>query len=751
MRGTSPRREQRMKVTAKLAFGLLLLAALPASAGLTVWMSSDGNTINYDVSGDSTAYECVSVSLDDPSLPGGFCSIPGPGHTSGSFTCNYLGSHTVYAEEYSSTSHNPFPPQTVEVTNLPPPFCNLALNNIKFDINANTPANDSRVILSNSYIAPFTSTPYFSYPHYQSLLAKDRAIPVDFRVYYNAAPASGVQVDLSIIDPADTSKYLTGAAGDNKGPAPTFKDNCVPCATYTVTSGANGFVETELDLDPASHAGDNYQVVATATYPDGSKKTVASGTITAWKRIFLEKRQMYRRGAPLATDAPAGVSHIIVRNLPISSHLSKFGNPDDYFSKGDQLTLMHAPAFGQVKSGFYSASYQIVSNPVDFTASAPTPGHCAKNKPCSITTNGTTQVMGINTVFTKLKVDDVINISTGAAGVVDTRYVLSIIDNTNLTVHAATSTSAANLSYTVGDPNLVLTNHNAYTRLTLDHALTESYQREPAVNASTGDLTLNDAAVNVASGAFDCPDTLLLGDASGQPSRVFPSAFTEYLLIPTTGNSPLPRVLINGGPMMQHFADKWFSTPQPVVVVPGDPNPLVSNGYPAAPNQQLLFVGDSETGNITQVGSAGLTNPPGTVPNENVSFLEMGTVEERVTENMSGMYQANPSDVMQKTEVHELIHQWRPNAAVFPSLGDHCNETAYDQTGAGSPSGAPSYCVMTEPNSVPSVAAPWSSTTQISPVEWQYRNLTTLLHFDSSKSPQSEYVAIRDTPDPWKP
>ncbi|HEY2325517.1 MAG TPA: hypothetical protein VGJ82_21855, partial [Thermoanaerobaculia bacterium] len=651
----------------------------------------------------------------------------------------------------SSTSHVSFTPQTVEVTALPPAFCNLAVDDVKFDINANTPANDSRVILSNSYMAPFTSTPYFAYPHYQSLLAKDRVIPVNLRVYHNAAPASGVQVDLSIIDPADKSKYGTGVAGDNKGPMPTFKDNCIPCSTYTVTSGANGYVQTELDLDAASHAGDNYQVVATATFDDGTKKSGTSGTITAWKRIFLEKRQMYRRGAPLATDAPAGVSHVVVQNLPISSRLSKFGNPNDYFAKGDQLTLMHAPAFGQAKSGFYTGSYQIASNPVDFTASAPTPGPCSKNKPCSITTNGSTQITGINTVFTKLKVDDVINISTGTAGVVDTRYVLSIIDNEHLTVHAPTTSSSSSLSYTVGDPNLVLTSHNAYTRLTLDHALTESYQREPAVNPNTKNLTLNDAAVIAASGFFDCPDTLLLGDASGQPNEVFPSAFTEYLLIPTTGSSPLPRVLIDGGPMMQHFADKWFSTPQAAVVVPGNPDPLVSLGYPAAPNQQLLFVGDSETGNITTVGAAGLTNAPGTVPNENVSFLEMGTVEERVTEDMSGLYQATPSDVMQKTEVHELIHQWRPNAAVFSGLGDHCNETAYDQTGGGSPSGAPSYCVMADPNSVPAVTAPWSSTIQISPAEWQYRNLTTFLHFDSSKAPPSEYIAIRDTPDPWKP
>ena len=75
-----------MKVTAKLAFGLLLFAALPASAGLTVWMSGDGNTINYDVSGDNSIYNCVSVTLDNPTFFGGFCSEPGPGHISGSFT-----------------------------------------------------------------------------------------------------------------------------------------------------------------------------------------------------------------------------------------------------------------------------------------------------------------------------------------------------------------------------------------------------------------------------------------------------------------------------------------------------------------------------------------------------------------------------------------------------------------------------------------------------------------------------------------
>lgn len=735
-----------MKVTAKLAMGFLLFAALPASAGLTVWVSGDGNTINYDVSGDNPIYDCVSVTLDNPTFGGGVCSEPGPGHYASSYTCNYLGSHTLYAREYNSTGQQVFTPQTVDVTALPPSFCHLALNNIKFDINADT--NDSRVILSNSYKAPFTSTPYFPYPHYQGLLAKDGAIPVDFRVYYNAAPASGVQVDLSIIDPPDTSKYLTGAANDNKGPAPTFKDNCVPCATYTVTSGANGFVETELDLDPATHAGDNYQVVATATYPDGSTKTVTSGTITAWKRIFLEKRQMYRRGAPLATDAPAGVSHIIVRSLPISSHLSKFGNLDDYFAKGDQLTLMHAPAFGQPKSGFYTGSYQITSKPVAFTAAPLSAGPCVKNKPCFVTTNATTQVVGTGTVFTKLNVDDVIDIPSATAGVLDTRYVLSIIDNEHLTVDAPTTTSASNLSYQVGDPNLVVMTHNAYTRLTLDHALAESYHREPGVPADV--LTLNDAVVIAASGLFDCPDTLLLGDASAQPAHVFPSAFTEYLLIPASGGPGLPRVLIDGGAMLQQFADKWFATPQPAVVNPGDPNPMTANGYPAAPNQQLLFVGDSETGPINLAGSAGLTNHKGTVPNENVSYLEMGTVEQRVTQDTSGMYQANPSDIMQKTEVHELIHQWYPNVNVF-GVNDHCNETAYDQTGAGLPSGSPSYCVMAALDSSPQVPAPWSSTTMISPIEWQYRNLTTFLHYDSAKSPPSEYVAIRDTLDPWKP
>ncbi len=60
--------------------------------------------------------------------------------------------------------------------------------------------------------------------------------------------------------------------------------------------------------------------------------------------MFVEKKLMFRRGAPLATDAPAGVTNIIVENAEISATGDEFGN-------GDVILLMHAPAFGQPKNG----------------------------------------------------------------------------------------------------------------------------------------------------------------------------------------------------------------------------------------------------------------------------------------------------------------------------------------------------------------------------------------------------------------
>ncbi|HXG59036.1 MAG TPA: hypothetical protein VNL91_08425 [Thermoanaerobaculia bacterium] len=453
--------------------------ALPAAGQVSAYVS--GNVIYWSAGGARVSPDqshCVTTVLVDevPQMSNGNAppcyNTPSISSRTG---CNWVGTHVV-----SGYASNPddnridLGSATVTVSDPPPASCGFADAEVRFE-NASSGIDDTRILLSN--VPPgLSGVPSYGYPRFQSFLGRDAAIPVGLRTIKNGVATPGVPVVLKVLDPPDRSPYVAGGpgivqpvpgsrAGDNVGALPKLTGSGVTDngnGTYSVTSGANGYVGVVMELDASARAGDNYKVEATATFDGGLVKSATSAEMIAWKRLFVEKRQMFRRGAPLATDAPAGITRIIVRDTPISS-------TGERFARNDNVMLLHAPPYGQAKGpgSYYSGLYRIGLRPQRFTAVAPVVG------PGTVTTNGTTLIVGVDGArdrvrFDRLTPGDVINIYTG--GVRESRVVTTITDRTHLTVDKPTISSATGLTYEIGDYNLIP--GTRYLRLTLDRPLT---------------------------------------------------------------------------------------------------------------------------------------------------------------------------------------------------------------------------------------------------------------------------------------
>jgi len=747
----------------------------PAASGVAVtihaFLDSD---INVSASAGTTTYHVSAGNSIG-------VSIPGP--TSG----------------VGFTAQTPLSAFSVESLSVGSQIANTTPGDIQFDITNTTPADDRRVLLSNLHHSPGTTMPQFPYPLYQGRLAKDAAIPIDLRILYGGVGTSGVPVTLRIIDPPDPSEYIVGTAnwqgqpvpgatlshtGDNVGPPPTFHGNCVPCATYSVTSGANGTITAELDLDPQTRAGDNYQVEATARFPNGTTKTVRSGVITAWKRMFVEKQQMFRSGVPLAGDAPIGVTHIIVPDIDISD------TTGDRIGRTDYLVLLHAPSFGQPKvvSSFYQGRYQVNGHPRTFTI--PTTGYPAAGIG-TVHTFGTTSIEGIQSHFHRqVDVDDVINLPSATGGT-EARWVVAVLDNTHLTVNAPTSTntgtgaSVPGLPYTIGDSNLL--SGLTYVRLPLDRPLTENYQREPL--AARGVVSLNDSVARLtvsqfppaAADYFDVDDlstsipSLLTGTADADQWRhPFPAAYTEYIVLPRQGPLvPLPRTQFpNGDPLSQWFVDKWFSLPRPSVAAPS----LMTNcgvagcgflafDYSVPPNHQLVLVGDTRPDGV-DLGQTGFSRFGAS--RQRCTVLDRGEAEYDVANATnfqcttatasnctSSIYRLDVDQIMRKVEVHEIAHQWD----VDGGSAAHCKTVGYNSLQAYptphtpplTPPAGTLFCTMAVDLHL-LMPDPWNSSLSIYQTSHAYGDGNATFHMVLSSGVwSSEYLTIRNTLDPWTP
>jgi hypothetical protein len=188
-----------------------------------------------------------------------------------------------------------------------------------------------------------------SYPSLNQLPA---SLPL-FRFRGTVSPGSSsdpIDVWFRVTDPKDTAPYIVAAGDarvdDNRDPLNPKgilrSDACGGCSASggsALNIKANGPFELLLQTT-SQYAGDNYQILASfeppnddGTFPcedpntgDGCNR---SGTITAWKRLYLENASMFRRGAFLAAAAPSGTSSLAVVDARS-------------FRVGDAVAVVHA-------------------------------------------------------------------------------------------------------------------------------------------------------------------------------------------------------------------------------------------------------------------------------------------------------------------------------------------------------------------------------------------------------------------------
>ena len=466
------------------------------------------------------------------------------------------------------------------IYNMPPPF--------EFSVTDQAPESERRVILTNSHQG-------YPYPQFQSQGGRDGEVPLFVRARGGDGTFQpNITVYLRVVDPADTAPHMNLPQNplahviDNVGSAATLAGNAITAAPNYVgvwqgTSNAGGELDFTLKLPINAASGDNYQIEAAfdPTFPAGT--TVKSGSLTAWKRVFVEKHRMLRNGIFLTADSAQGSS-----TLTVAGNLYGGNQGGGRIRAGDRIIVAHAPAVDRsnVQNGWYSEEHDVAS-----VTAAPGGG-----------------------------------------------YVI-----------------------TLGRKN-----GNTVTLQPLSH----SFGRDPspASGPQLADAIAKLSAATLSSADyFDSVDDLVT-------NSVFPEAFTEYYILPYTSFTtvPVPYYGTFQEPDLQQFGEKWATIVEPT------------------PNHQLLFIGDSDR---SSAPSAGVTISH--VSGKTSSWVFRGTIETQVNTPGTVNYHQSAELWVEKTEAHEVAHEWQANVTMWP-LQDHCpastrtydNSTLYCLLAANDPQGA---------------------------------------------------------------
>lgn len=179
----------------------------------------------------------------------------------------------------------------------------------------------------------------------------------------NAPPTTETTLYLRLRDPADAAPYVVQAGlaadGDNKdqgarlstvnGSSSVSSWDCPTnvCGTpsvLTIKVPANtGRFETIL-TGATKDAGDNYKVEVwtkspSSTQCSSSTDCAKTATITMWKRIYLERDRMFRRGSLLARDVTPGPVAGDCSQGDVRVHVQTRRG----FRTGQQVRFLHAP------------------------------------------------------------------------------------------------------------------------------------------------------------------------------------------------------------------------------------------------------------------------------------------------------------------------------------------------------------------------------------------------------------------------
>ncbi len=179
-----------------------------------------------------------------------------------------------------------------------------------------------------------------------------------------------VPVRIRLIDPPDLSPYVAdGGSGPKPGKSAVepyeANDNEVWATSYTdfgltldpngtlnpglthpvlqldVTPGENFYGVVYLKL-PERYAGDNWQIEVTKLNslgaPVPNKVPGLSGIFTGWKRMFLERERMFRKGGILSRDADPGDRYIYLAKI----HDGAAWVRGDNLQAGDAIAIFDA-------------------------------------------------------------------------------------------------------------------------------------------------------------------------------------------------------------------------------------------------------------------------------------------------------------------------------------------------------------------------------------------------------------------------
>lgn len=310
-----------------LAGHCLLVAA--SAHGWDFSVSTSGNTIKVYVTGMDNrngAQTCAGASVDLPS-GGANCGVPGSSFATIDRHCNRIGPHTVFVD-VSDASTNGYETRTAAVTVTDPPP--LACGQFGF-------STRSTIVLTHKYGPE-------EYPGGQT---RDAQVDVLFR-WINVDP--GTPMYVKVFDAEDRSSYRTNA--------PAGEDNLDSAAGTLATSPSDtGAKELTFQVgsDPISTiylnttgfaAGDNYTIKASLDSNLLSDPSFVCNSANAcrewwpvetWKRVYLEKKQMFRSGVFVAAPASAGSLEVLVQ-APTGLRWNHVA-----LRPGDAIRLLHAP------------------------------------------------------------------------------------------------------------------------------------------------------------------------------------------------------------------------------------------------------------------------------------------------------------------------------------------------------------------------------------------------------------------------
>lgn len=317
----------KLRPSLPLAAVYLLFAASAHAWDFSV--STVGNTIRVSVTGMDNrngSQTCAGASVDLPN-GGANCGVPGSRFAVIDLHCNRVGAHTVFVD-VSDASTNGYESRQTAVTVAEPPA--LTCGKFGFETRSTT-------VLTRKYGPE-------DYPGGQT---RDAETEVLFR-WINVDP--GTPVYVKVFDADDPSSYRTNA--------PEVDDNLDSAAGKLAKSASDAGAKEltfTADSDPVSTiylkttdfaAGDNYTLKASldsrlhndpnfqCTYQNACQEW---WPVTAWKRVYLEKKQMFRSGVFIADQIQAGSNTVLVQ-VPTGLRWNHVA-----FRPGDSIRLLHAP------------------------------------------------------------------------------------------------------------------------------------------------------------------------------------------------------------------------------------------------------------------------------------------------------------------------------------------------------------------------------------------------------------------------